>query len=209
MFNKKRYGLPKWERHNYYANNIDLSTKADVRKAVREYERLRKSMVRQLRKAERAGISNEQFYRRFNKRELPVLDARGAKVERINKGFLKKALHELGVFHFSQFREPEQYIEERNKKVEHLQELGYDVTANNISQFGDYMTAIKEAYGVRVIISDKAAKLFSEFQKLNVPVSEFKADIDSYMSNMQARADSAVSRKGDYFGVNDIKKWNL
>lgn len=209
MFNKRRYGLPKWERQNYYANNVKLSTNAEVRKAVKEYERLRKSMVRQLKKAEKKGIANEQFYQRFNRLELPVLDVRGKRVEDINKGNLKRALHELGTFHFSQFREPEEYIEERERRIEHLQDLGYDVDKSNMKQFGDYMDAMREAFGKRAVTSDTAGKLFSEFQRLDISVAEFKADILHYTDIMQRRAQNAMSRTGDYFGINELKKWNM
>lgn len=212
MFNKRRYGLPKWERQNYYANNVKLSTNAEVRKAVKEYERLRKSMVRQLKKVEKAGLSNEKFYRRFNTIELPELDARGENVNDINKGMLRRAIHELGMFHFSQFREPEEYIAERESRIKRLAELEYGVTEFNFEQFGDYMDAMREAFGKRAISSDRVAKLFSEYEKLGVSATEFRADFKKYTDKMYKMANNkrlSKKRKADYFGIKDIKKWNL
>lgn len=163
----------------YNPTNVEGFSTKEKRAA---FSKLRAIANKRLEKMERYGYKQNQYYKDltniFKSSRVPKLDA-------INDRQLDKALSEVSYFlrGLSTIQKIHAY---ENKQIAALRAHGIKgVNRKNLKKFGDFMEALRQRYGSRMIDSDRAVRVFEATERLHINPMVLYENLSAYNTELE------------------------
>lgn len=163
----------------YNPTNVEGFSTKEKRAA---FSKLRAIANKRLEKMERYDYKQNQYYKDltniFKSSRVPKLDA-------ISDKQLDKALSEVSYFlrGITTIQKIHAY---ENKQIAALRAHGIKgVNRNNLKKFGDFMEALRQRYGSRMVDSDRAVRVFEAAERLHINPMVLYENLSAYNTELE------------------------